>query len=736
MKRHRFLTIGFVVFTMVLVNATLLWALERSPLNPEFLQYQEQLRTKTLTTRTADGHGLGYIPAPFKLPQPAASLPVPQGKTQAPPEASPRRVKALPSSYDLRTYGKMSSVQDQGAEGNCWTFATFGSLESCLLTAESWDFSENNLANLHGYTNRAYGAGGNAYMSLAYLTRWSGPVNEADDPYSNGADGSPAGLTVRKHVQSAQFIPDRAASTDNDAIKQVIMTYGAIYSTFCWVDSTSYYNDTACAYYYNGAANANHAIAIIGWDDTYSRANFNSTPAGDGAFLIKNSWGPSWGNAGCFWISYYDAKIGKDNCLFLNAESTSNYGSVYEYDTLGFTGGYGYGGTTAWGANIFSSASGTIDAVGFYATSAGASYEIRVYTGVTAGSPTSGTLSATQSGTVTYAGYYTVALNSPVSYSTRFSVVVKFTTPGNNQPIPAEDWRGAGSTASAGESYISADGSSWDEAKNPWTDDDFNVCIKAFGTGGGGPTPPPPPPPVTAGSPMLADYDGDGGADPTIYRTDGTFRLLLSSLGYGYYSFSSVYGGQCIPQSGDFDGDRYADPAVVDPSTGFWRFYNSSKSYARYYIPQAWYSASATPVCGDYDGDRYTDPMAYVEASGEWYILASSYNYTAYYMQNWGATGYTPVCGDFDGDRYADPMVYNEASGYWYILASSYNYQQYYKVWFGATGYTPVTGDFDGDQHSDLVVYNTAAGIWYILLSSTGYNINQYVSGSWDGSAR
>ena len=230
---------------------------------------------------------------------------------------------------------------------------------------------------------------------------------------------------------------------------------------------------------------------------------------------------------------------------------------------------------------------------------------------------------------------------------------------------------------------------------------------------------------------MLADYDGDGGADLTIYRADGTFRLLLSSLGYGYYSFSSIYGGQCIPQPGDFDGDRYADPAVVEPSTGYWRYYSSKDSYDRWRKTTTWYTSGCTPVCGDIDGDRYAD-IAYVNANGNWHILMTSWGY---FSMNWGDSTYTPVCGDFDGDRYADPMLYQKATGNWYILRSRYNYSQT-AMWFGATGYTPVTGDFDGDQYTDLAVYNMSSGMWYILLSSTGDDINQCVGGIWDGSPR
>lgn len=724
MNKHYRLTVVLGVFVLLLVGATQGKAQQRVPLNPEFLQYRQELRSKNAFRLTADGHSLGAIPEPFVLPQPTAAA---RGRMN--------KFEVLPYSYDLGAYGKISAVQDQGDYGVCWTFATFASLESCLLPGESWDFSENNLANYHGY-DTGYGFG-NRLKALGYLTRWSGPVNESADPYSNGPSGSPTGLPVQKHVQNALFIPDRASSNDNDLIKEAIMTYGAVYSTYRHHDN--YYNENNYAYYYYGTNPLNHAIALVGWDDMYPATKFKVAPPGDGAFIAKNSWGRSWGNFGFFWISYHDVRIGRQNCVFYNAESTANYPSIYQYDTLGLTTPYGFDSEAAWGANIFSGSGGTIEAVSFYAVADGATYKIYVFTDGTADNPISGTLSAAATGSVTYAGYYTVPLDAPASYATRFAVVAKFITPDFTFPLPVEfpieDYSSA-ATASAGESYLSADGTTWEEAKEDGVY--FNVCLKAFGSGGET-TPIPPQPTSEPSQPVLADFDSDRKADLALLDSDGIWHVLLSLNDYDPFSFSSIYkGSDFIAQGGDFDGDRYADPAAADASSGgqysgFWRYYSSANGYQRYFIDQYWFDPDAAAVCGDFDGDGYADPT-YVSGS-EWYVLASSANYSSAYYLNWGGSGSTPTAADYDGDGLADPMLYEESTGNWLILMSYYGYIQR-TIWFGAPGYSPVPGDFDGDRYADLVVYNKSSGRWYILLSSTGYNLNYYLTGVWDGRAQ
>ena len=442
-----------------------------APLNPAFLEYLQELQTSAAQRFTADGHPLGFIPPSLD-----------RSHLTGQPMFQANELLAAPSSYDLRTQGKLTPVRDQGNCGSCWAFATYGSLESNLLPSETWDFSENNLKNTHGF-DLGHCDGGNGDMSTAYLVRWSGPVSEADDPYDPSSGVSPPGLPARKLIQEVLYVPDRANSSDNENIKQAIMTYGGVMTSMYFGDS--YYNSTNKTYYYNGppTTNSNHAVVIVGWDDNFDKNKFTPVPPGNGAFIIKNSWGSSWGENGYFYISYYDSKIGKYNYVFNGAEPTTYYGRVYQYDPLGSTGAFGYGSNTAWFANVFTAVgSEGLVAVSFYTASPNSSYDLYIYTAVTSG-PTTGSLAGSQTGTIASAGYHTISLNVPVALTSgdKFSVVVKLTTPGYIYPVPVEGpWSFSSPTANPGESYMSSSGNSWTDMTSISGCAECNVCLKAF----------------------------------------------------------------------------------------------------------------------------------------------------------------------------------------------------------------------------------------------------------------
>jgi C1A family cysteine protease len=427
---------------------------EQAPLNPAFTEYQSQMINTGLVPSTVD---LSAIEQPAMFQAYAVTI---------------------PSKYDLRSLGKVTPVRDQGDSGCCWAFATYGSLESTLLVSQnkSMDLSENNLKNTAGF-DWGPNSGGNDMMSSAYLTRWSGPVNASSDPYNQASTTSPTDLPVVKHVQNIYYVPAKTSPTNLATIKEAIMTYGAMYSTIYYGDN--FYQATTHSYYQptSDGNSANHAITIVGWNDNYSASNFTNKPPGNGAFIVKNSWGSSWGDNGYFYVSYYDKNIGTDNAIF-TAENTSDYSYIYQYDPLGWIGSFGYNSPTGWFENKFKATSNQdIKAVGFYIPQAGSSYQVYVLNGST------NVTAAAISGTKSMPGYYTVTLASKVYVPKNgsFTIKVKLTTPGYDYPIAVEypvSGYSSAARASPGESYISSNGVTWTDATSIKAN--MNVCLKAY----------------------------------------------------------------------------------------------------------------------------------------------------------------------------------------------------------------------------------------------------------------
>ncbi|MEN6349162.1 MAG: lectin like domain-containing protein [Syntrophomonas sp.] len=440
----------------------------------EFKAYLN-IKEGTSDSLTGKDPRLGFIPAPLDL----SHL---RGKQLF---RGSQSLTIMPS-YDLRNLDKLTPVKDQGNAGTCWAFASYGSLESNLMPGQEWNFSENNMKNLlseecpQGY-DRLPDEGGNQFMSTAYLVRWSGPVSAEVDPYDPNSNGCEE-YDVLKHVQQIIFIPDRTGSLDNMNIKQAIMNYGAVFTGMFYDDEN--YNPDNFSYYYKGTAYSNHAVCLVGWDDNFDRKKFATASPADGAFIVRNSWGKDWGEGGYFYVSYYDSRIGKDNALFNNAESTENYDAIYQYDPLGWVASIGYSSATGWFANVFTASAGEeLAAVSWYTGAANSDYQLMVYLNPTVSSPTSGNQVKQLSGKISAPGYYTRSFKKPVPLTAgqRFSLVVKLTTPGYEYPIPVEmPISGYSSNASSelGQSFISRNGRSWKDINTVW--ENTNVCIKGF----------------------------------------------------------------------------------------------------------------------------------------------------------------------------------------------------------------------------------------------------------------
>ena len=253
----------------------------------------------------------------------------------------PDEVTSFPEYYNLRNEGYLTPIKNQGTDGNCWAFAAMAALESALLkaTGVSYDFSENNLKNLAAKfsdygKNIEVNDGGNYWMAISYFASWLGPINESYDPYAD--DGNLFSdffmPLLHMHIQDVAFVK-RTSVSDLNVIKKAIMMYGAVATNF---HSDSKYTSGANIYCPDDLS-TNHAVAIVGWNDTYSKNNFKTTPEGDGAWIIKNSWGSNNGDNGYYYISYYDKTLALDKHGYSYVfvfNNTVDYEKIYQHEFI------------------------------------------------------------------------------------------------------------------------------------------------------------------------------------------------------------------------------------------------------------------------------------------------------------------------------------------------------------------------------------------------------------------
>lgn len=407
----------------------------------------------------------------------------------------------LPTKYSLKDLGLVTNAKNQGDAQSCWAFTALGAMESNRLVngENASDFSEAHLvwfaqnslsADIGDGITRAnaYGIGGNWMLATAALSRWSGTVNEADYPfypyefskmgnYSESERYNTSGGAILNSAEQLTSLPD---------IKSWIMKNGAVEANIYF--DYSFFNMNNNSYCCNDSSlGVNHAILIVGWDDYYSKSNFNSSskPAYPGAFLCKNSWGEDWGDNGYFWVSYFDATLcGLMGYTCIDADT---YDNNYTYN--GFAYGAAYKNTSVNGsqiANVFTSKGyETLSAISTYTMQSDTYAEVFIYKNLPANysKPNQGTLVySSNECLLRNAGYHTISIDEPVALNPDeiFSVVIRLSNDSNLLYVVGE-YNNGGSvyTSKSRQSYIDISGtnSNWTDSLNYGFN---NNCIQAF----------------------------------------------------------------------------------------------------------------------------------------------------------------------------------------------------------------------------------------------------------------
>ncbi|MBE6501238.1 MAG: hypothetical protein E7Z79_02215 [Methanobrevibacter thaueri] len=364
---------------------------------------------------------------------------------------------SLPKSYDSRDYGYITPVKDQGTGGNCWAFGGVATLEACLkkATGITFDFSEENIKNLMAeYSMFGWDPNGGGYDALvwAYLASWFGPVYDGDDIYDEYSALSVI-YNPALHIQDILSLPDVVSSSSDfpnarNKVKEAIMEYGAVTMSTSWTSTE------------------NHCMSIVGWDDNYKGYDYFGSYT-QGAWIVKNSYGPDWEYNGYLYISYYRTIY--DLYTFIFAPIAKEYSDIYQYDYGGYSKYFGIPNQPNYFKNKFTSReSDILSAVSTYFQS-NTDYTIRVYI--------NGVLNSTQSGNG-HTGYNIIHLDNEVQLAKGDVFEIEFETQNSFIPVYSANYNNKETFSSGLSFYKTFAGGNWIDLYSSTTP--RVACIKAF----------------------------------------------------------------------------------------------------------------------------------------------------------------------------------------------------------------------------------------------------------------
>jgi C1A family cysteine protease len=300
MKSRRFRSAAFIAVTSIALSFIALHA-------PSLAAETQEERVERLNREIAEngGHWTAGMTWPGSLsdaekkkllglypsdPPFSSAAPLPLRALESP--------AALPASFDWRALDGVTPITNQGGCGSCWAFAAVAQLEAFARIYDSrlLDLSEQAVidCNPHGAD-----CGGGWVQSAYFVFNDYGAVAEACVPYTASDNNS---CTQALCEPLARIGPTYyEVPSGITEVKQAIYDYGPVTTYYHVLDN--FYDYSSGCYNYDTDEAPNHAMLIVGWDD--------SQCGGTGAWIVKNSWGPGWGIDGYAYIAYGACGIGE-----------------------------------------------------------------------------------------------------------------------------------------------------------------------------------------------------------------------------------------------------------------------------------------------------------------------------------------------------------------------------------------------------------------------------------------
>jgi len=231
--------------------------------------------------------------------------------------AKPAAVSApLPDKFDWRSSKAVSPVKDQGQCGSCWAFSATESIESqsFLLHKKMPILSPQQIVDCDTVDQGCNG--GNTETAYAYVTQQGGLDTEKSYPYTSGDSGSGGACNFQSNSVAAKInnftyavnpCLDGACNKQNETMLRAQLVAVGPLSICVNANPWQFYSSgilTGCSH---AAADLDHCVQLVGfaWTQKY--------------WIIRNSWGTDWGNAGYIYVA-----TGKNECGVANDVTYAN----------------------------------------------------------------------------------------------------------------------------------------------------------------------------------------------------------------------------------------------------------------------------------------------------------------------------------------------------------------------------------------------------------------------------